>query len=68
MFNGQQPVMTLSPTEQCNPTSMELDRLSSLALVTLMNQEDAQVIHAVHVALPQIAQAVDQIVMAVAAG
>jgi N-acetylmuramic acid 6-phosphate etherase len=56
--------MTLPPTEQRNPASMELDQLSSLALVTLMNQEDAHVLHAVHVALPQIAQAVDTIVAA----
>jgi N-acetylmuramic acid 6-phosphate etherase len=68
MFNGQQRTMTLPPTEQRNPASMELDRLSSLALVTLMNQEDGQVIHAVHAALPQIARAVDQIVAALAAG
>ncbi len=60
--------MTLPPTEQRNSASMELDRLSSLALVTLMNQEDAQVIQAVHAALPQIALAVDQIVAALEAG
>ena len=60
--------MTLPLTEQRNPASMELDQLSSMALVTLMNQEDAQVIHAVHAALPQIAQAVDQIAAALDAG
>ena len=60
--------MTLPLTEQRNPASMELDQLSSMALVTLMNQEDAHVIHAVHAALPQIAQAVDQIVAALDAG
>ena len=60
--------MTLPPTEQRNSASMELDRLSSLALVTLMNQEDTQVIQAVHAALPQIALAVDQIVAALEAG
>ena len=60
--------MTLPLTEQRNPASMELDQLSSLALVTLMNQEDAHVLHAVHAALPQIAQAVDLIVAALERG
>ena len=60
--------MTLPLTEQRNPASMELDQLSSMALVTLMNQEDAHVIYAVHAALPQIAQAVDCIVAALDGG
>ena len=60
--------MTLPLTEQRNPASMALDQLPSMALVTLINQEDAHVIHAVHAALPQIAQAVDQIVAALDGG
>ena len=62
------PAATLPLTEQRNPASMALDQLSSLALVTLMNQEDAHVIHAVHAALPQIAQAVDLLVAALERG
>lgn len=62
------PAATLPLTEQRNPASMELDQLSSLALVTLMNQEDARVIAAVHAALPRIARAVDIIVGALEAG
>ncbi|WP_301099033.1 N-acetylmuramic acid 6-phosphate etherase [Otariodibacter sp.] len=51
-------------TEQRNPHSMNLDRLSALEIVTLMNQEDKLVPQAIEKVLPQIAQAVEKIVEA----
>ncbi|QGM81078.1 N-acetylmuramic acid 6-phosphate etherase [Otariodibacter oris] len=51
-------------TEQRNPNSMNLDRLSALEIVTLMNQEDKLVPQAIEKVLPQIAQAVEKIVEA----
>lgn len=51
-------------TEQRNPRSMNLDRLSALDIVTLMNQEDKSVPLAIESCLPQIAQAVEKIVAA----
>jgi N-acetylmuramic acid 6-phosphate etherase len=49
-------------TEQQNPNTLELDKLSTLEAVQLMHQEDQQVMHAIQAALPQIAQAVEVIV------
>lgn len=49
-------------TEQLNPRTTELDRLSALEIVTAMNAEDASVAAAVAQALPAIARAVDAIV------
>jgi len=49
-------------TEQRNPATMELDRMSALEIVTVMNAEDAKVAQAVGAALPQIAQAVELVV------
>ena len=46
-------------TEQRNPKSMRLDKMSSLEAVTLMNDEDKTVAFAVEKALPEIARAVD---------
>lgn len=51
-------------SEQRNPNSWHLDQLSSLELVTLMNNEDQQVALAVQSQLPYIALAVDAIVKA----
>ena len=51
-------------TEQRNPNSMDVDRLSSLEIVQLMNEEDKQVPLAIEKCLPQIAQAVERIVTA----
>ena len=55
-------------TEQRNPHSMEVDRLSALEIVTLMNTEDKQVPLAVERVLPQIAQAVEAVVKAFQCG
>ena len=51
-------------TEQQNPNSMNVDSLSALEIVQLMNQEDKQVPLAIEKCLPQIAQAVECIVAA----
>ena len=51
-------------TEQRNPNSMDVDRLSAIEIVQLMNEEDKQVPLAIEKCLPQIAQAVERIVTA----
>ena len=51
-------------TEQRNPNSMNVDCLSALEIVQLMNEEDKQVPLAIEKCLPQIAQAVECIVAA----
>ncbi|WGE31822.1 N-acetylmuramic acid 6-phosphate etherase [Actinobacillus genomosp. 2] len=51
-------------TEQRNPHSMNIDQLSALELVKVINHEDKQVPLAVEQCLPQIAQAVEKIVQA----
>jgi len=48
-------------SEERNPDSMDLDTLSSIELVTKINQQDKQVPLAVEKELPQIAKAVDMI-------
>ena len=51
-------------TEQRNPNSMNVDSLSALEIVQLMNDEDKQVPLAIEKCLPQIAQAAECIVTA----
>lgn len=51
-------------TEQRNPNTMDIDRLSALEIVQKMNDEDQKVAIAVRENLPQIAAAVEQIVTA----
>ena len=51
-------------TEQRNPNSMNVDSLSALEIVRLMNEEDKQVPVTIEKCLPQIAQAVECIVAA----
>ncbi|MFZ7243036.1 N-acetylmuramic acid 6-phosphate etherase [Avibacterium avium] len=51
-------------TEQRNPNSMNLDELSALEIVQLMNAEDKNVPLAIEKCLPQIATAVEKIVHA----
>lgn len=62
------PVKDQRQTEQRLPASKNLDRMSSLAIVRLMNREDRKVAVAVGRALPQIARAVDAIVAALRSG
>ena len=58
----------LPPTEQRNPLSSELDQLSTLDLLRLMNRLDATIPAIIAEALPHIAQTVDQITTTLAAG
>lgn len=55
-------------TEQRNPNTMQIDSLSALEIVRLMNNEDKQVALAVEQNLPAIAQAVEKIVEAFGQG
>lgn len=55
-------------TEQRNPASMNIDRLSAFGIVQLINNEDKKIALAVEKCLPQIAQAVEKIVAAFQAG
>ena len=55
-------------TEARNAASRNLDQLSSLQLFQLINQADQKVANSITPALPQIAQAVEQIVQAFAKG
>jgi len=49
-------------TEEANPRTTNIDSLSSLEIVELMNEEDALVANAVHAVLPEVARAIDGIV------
>lgn len=49
------------PTEARNPASEHIDRLSTLDMLRIINEEDARVAAAVAAELPHIAQAVDAI-------
>ncbi|MGJ3247700.1 MAG: N-acetylmuramic acid 6-phosphate etherase [Elainellaceae cyanobacterium] len=55
-------------TEQANPNSQQLDQLTSLELVDLFTQEDAQVITAIQKARRPLAQAIDQTARAISNG
>ena len=55
-------------TEQRNPLSMDLDNLSALELVQLMNQQDLEVVRAVQAAQESIAQGILLIAEALAQG
>jgi N-acetylmuramic acid 6-phosphate etherase len=50
------------PTEQRNPATTDIDRLSTLEMVHLLNAQDATVAEAVERALPEVAASVDVIV------
>src|ERR1700746_1950341 len=55
-------------TEQRNPASRNLDRLSAAQIVRLMNREDRKVAMAVGRELPAIAKAVEAVVSAIENG
>lgn len=59
--------MTMT-TEQTNPNSSNIDSLSTIDMMTTINQEDAKVALAVQQVIPQIAQAVDVIADAIRQG
>ena len=48
-------------TEKVNPASTEIDRMSPLEIVQVINAEDAKVAQAVKQVLPQIARAIEEI-------
>ena len=51
----------LLPTEARNPRSEQIDQLSTLDMLAVINDEDARVAEAVRAALPQIAAVVDAV-------
>lgn len=55
-------------TEQANPKTRDIDRRSTLEVVTLINEEDKTVAEAVSRTLPDVAEAVDRIVERLVAG
>lgn len=57
----RKPRASQPQTEQRNPASKNLDRMSSLEIVRLMNREDRKVAAAVSRQLPAIARAVDAV-------
>jgi len=48
-------------TEKINPATAEIDRMSSLEIVQVINAEDAKVAQAVKLVLPQVARAIEEI-------
>ena len=52
----------LPVTEQENPNTANIDRVSTLEAIRLINVEDKKVAFAVEIVLPEIAQAIDKIV------
>ena len=55
-------------TEQILPAARNLDRMSSLEIVRLINDEDATIAAAVRRALPQVARAIDEVAAAIRTG
>jgi N-acetylmuramic acid 6-phosphate etherase len=53
--------LSVLDTEQVNPASTEIDRMSPLEIVQVINAEDAKVAQAVKQVLPQIARAIEEI-------
>ena len=51
--------LTKFTTEQRNQRSMELDTMTSLQIVTTMNDEDLRAVQSVTKVLPQVATAID---------
>jgi N-acetylmuramic acid 6-phosphate etherase len=58
----------MNTTEQLNPRTAGIDRLSTLEALRVMNYEDQQVARSVEKVLPAVAQAVDAIAVRLAAG
>jgi N-acetylmuramic acid 6-phosphate etherase len=74
-YNGAMPTpyklskrKEIRDTEQRNPASKNLDRMTAREIVRLMNREDRKVAAAVGRELPAIAQAVDAIVVGIRNG
>ena len=56
------------PTEQRNPASAHIDEASTLRILEILNEEDSKVPRAVNAVLPQVAEAVELVVMAMRNG
>jgi len=54
-------VLATAPTEARNPNSLQIDKVSTLEMLSIINREDQSVAAAVERVIPQIAQAVDAI-------
>jgi len=67
-ISSANPDLRQLPTEQVLPAARNLDQLSSLEIVRLINDEDATVAVAVRRALPQIARAIDIVADGLRAG
>ena len=60
--------LTKLVTETRNPNTMDLDQMTPLELVSVMNQEDLNVVAGVKKVLPQVAQAIEWAVSSLEAG
>ena len=60
--------LTKLVTETRNPNTMELDQMTPLELVSVMNQEDLNVVTGVKEVLPQVARAIEWAVSSLEAG
>ena len=56
------------PTEQRNPASAHIDEASTLRILEILNEEDSKVPRAVNAVLPQVAEAVELVVLAMRNG
>jgi N-acetylmuramic acid 6-phosphate etherase len=63
MADSFTPIFQMSTTEQPNPLTAQIDTLSTIEALTLINAEDKKVAIAVERVLPAIATAVDAIVV-----
>jgi N-acetylmuramic acid 6-phosphate etherase len=66
--DGKPIVRVVSPTEARNPRTRALDRVSTLEVLELINDEDQRVADRVRAVLPQLAAAVDLAVAALRRG
>ena len=55
--------MEVRSTERRNPDTQNIDRLSAIEIMKVINREDHKVADAVETQIPQIADAVEQIYM-----
>ncbi|HET7658177.1 MAG TPA: N-acetylmuramic acid 6-phosphate etherase, partial [Bacillales bacterium] len=60
--------LSLLTTEKRNPNSMKMDQMSTMELITMINEEDKKVAFAVEKVLPEIGEAVDLVCEAFAKG
>ena len=68
MYEKDDEVLGKLITEQRNPASAEIDRVSTAEMLRIINQEDQKVALAVDAEIPRIAEAVDAITARAAKG